>query len=192
MDEAELSAKDADVLEAIFSADGSLAPSADVPVPANSCYTDTYAELAPATLARFRATEARAAAASTGGDQAAACSLLDALVAEAPRYDSALNNRAQIYRLMGDNDAAMRDLNTVIALARATRAFAEACAQRGTLHRLAGDDEAARRDLETAARHGHDWARREGAALNPVAQLCNATVKEMLERERHGHGGGRE
>ena len=166
------------MLDLMFGA-GSSAQSSAVDEQAKDAYG-----LSGEQLAELRRDEARAVALAEQSQLDSALELLNTVVSRAPEYDSALNNRAQVLQLLGRRDDALRDLDTAIALASAANrrtVLKQAYTQRGMLRRVAGDDDGARRDLEQAGELGSALAKREAAKLNPLAQLCNQMVAQVLQ-----------
>ncbi|KAI5776264.1 hypothetical protein EDC01DRAFT_484996 [Geopyxis carbonaria] len=127
----------------------------------------------------------------------AAFDALSTLLASAPTYSSAYNNRAQLRRLLSHpRDSILSDLdaailhadaeeetvhrNTVLVNALTLRALlvGAAAAERGE------DGEGrVRADMERAAGLGGDVAREWCVRWNPYARLCGEIVGEALKRE---------
>ncbi|KAG7262015.1 hypothetical protein CRUP_026654 [Coryphaenoides rupestris] len=84
------------------------------------------------------------------------------------------------------DDGALADLDRAIALSGgAGRTARQALVQRGLLLRLAQRDDDARADFERAAALGSEFARRQAAALNPYAALCNRMLGEVINKLRN-------
>lgn len=123
--------------------------------------------------------------AETARDYSGAKQLLDKVIATCPTYSSAYNNRAQLYRLLGDRDLALADANEAIRHARQKyrpSVLRLALCQRGILRREGGHPEEAFNDFEEAGKLGLEDARKMAVACNPYAKLCNSIVQEMLDK----------
>ena len=117
-----------------------------------------------------------------------------------PEYASALNNRAQVFRLLGKTDEAMEDLDmsiklaydygvlskvglfTKIRLRSITDALHQAYTQRAVLKESLCDSEGSEKDFQMGAKLGNQVAAKK-IAENPYAKLCNAMVAEAMKRE---------
>ncbi len=66
-----------------------------------------------------RRIEREAIASADAGALEEAAAALTSIIDRRPSYASALNNRAQVYRLLGRVDAALSDVNAAIELASA-------------------------------------------------------------------------
>jgi len=100
-----------------------------------------------------------------------------------PQNPSLLNNRAQTYRLKGENQLAMKDLDDAINLCEGDKIVAkQAYTQRGLIKELNGDEEGARKDFEMGAKFGSSIARQEAIKLNPYAKLCNQMLSEAMKK----------
>jgi tetratricopeptide (TPR) repeat protein len=129
--------------------------------------------------------------------------LLTQAIALAPEYPSPYNNRAQVYRLLGEQEKSLADLNRAIELcdSAAPNDFSlvkrQALNQRAWLRYQAAADgggegeggdgdeknsDAAYKDFEAAAALGSTDARRMAVRCNPYARLCNDIMQEMLSR----------
>ena len=163
---------------------------------------------AAAAAAAFAAEERRARALAEAGELAQALAALDAVVRDSEALAggsggdgvrlSALNDRAQVRRLLGDDGGAMVDLDRAVALAErrggggggaseggdagCAAVLAQALMQRSVLRHQrggAGADE----DLRRAAALGHPLAGRAAGgsvAGNAMATLCRDTVQLMV------------
>ena len=167
---------------------------------------------AAAAAAAFAAEERRARALAEAGELAQALAALDAVVRDSEALGggsggdgvrlSALNDRAQVRRLVGDDGGAMVDLDRAVALAErrggeggggggssergdagCAAVLAQALMQRSVLRHQrggAGADE----DLRRAAALGHPLAgRAAGGSVggNAMATLCRDTVQLMMK-----------
>lgn len=125
--------------------------------------------------------------AAQGGDFTASMELFDKVIAMAPKYASVYNNRAQLFRLQGDNERAMEDLNNAIKLSEGKGLPAsQAYVQRGLLHQLNGNCEDHANDFRAAAGLGNNFAKNQLVSMNPYAALCNQMLGEVFSRVRNG------
>jgi len=157
----------------------------------------------------FAAEERRARALADAGELPQALAALDAVVraselagagggadadADAGVRIEALNDRAQVRRLLGDDAAALADLDRAVALgerrgARAAAVLAQALTQRSVLRAKRGNCDAdAAADLRRAAELGQPLAQR-AVGGNAMATLCRDTVSLMLKAGGGGEGG---
>lgn len=99
-----------------------------------------------------------------------------------PDYASAYNNRAQAFRLKGDTNRAMEDLERAITLSdRKGKVGSSALCQRGILQRKLGHDDSAMEDFKEAAALGSAFAKSMLIEMNPYAAMCNAMLKNVFE-----------
>lgn len=127
---------------------------------------------------RLKAEEKRAVDAAESEDLEGALAIINGVLAIQPERESALNNRAQIHRLMGNADAAIADLNSSIDLGekwlethreasvmeqdKIRRVLQRAYLQRSILHKDTGTEAgeaASKADIDKAAQHGSRLAR---------------------------------
>ncbi|XP_055383646.1 tetratricopeptide repeat protein 36 homolog [Condylostylus longicornis] len=95
------------------------------------------------------------------------------------------NNRAQSYRLKGDDKSAFNDLNKAIQLSSDFNYKRTAClayCQRGILHRKYKNIDEARHDFEEAAKLGSKFAKTQLVEINPYAALCNQMLREAFQK----------
>ncbi|KAI9246202.1 hypothetical protein BY458DRAFT_528140 [Sporodiniella umbellata] len=102
-----------------------------------------------------------------------------------PKYASAYNNRAQIYRLQQQPEKALEDLERVIGdLGEGQpKILRQAYTQRAILKRQAGDLVGSRKDFETGAQLGNAVARNVTVQENPYAKMCNQVMMQVMQRE---------
>ncbi|KAI9156051.1 hypothetical protein H9P43_009161 [Blastocladiella emersonii ATCC 22665] len=180
-----ISAHDSSILDLIFSpgAHGAPAPAPPKPDPARpSPSAQAIAALDPATASEMRRLEARGIElAETAADTPAAIAAFTSALALCPANASVLNNRAQAYRLLGDLDAALADLNAAIAHgAGDSFVLKQAHTQRAVVYKSLAQPDQSLADFEAAARHGNEIARIAAVKENPIAQLCNAMVTDLM------------
>ncbi|KAI7886713.1 hypothetical protein K492DRAFT_155584 [Lichtheimia hyalospora FSU 10163] len=142
-------------------------------------------EFAPELLKELQALEKQAVGHANEGRLQEALDVLDQCITREPDYASAYNNRAQVHRLMKNNEAAMNDLDKVIStLGKGQPSILrQAYTQRAILKRSQGDSEGSRIDFEQGARFGNPIARTIAVQENPYAKMCNQMVMEMMSRE---------
>ncbi|XP_055599932.1 tetratricopeptide repeat protein 36 [Uranotaenia lowii] len=100
----------------------------------------------------------------------------------APERPAPWNNRAQAYRYLGNEKAALEDIEQALKLSkRSGRTGCKALCQRGILRRKNKDSDGAREDFEDAAKLGSKFARTQLIELNPYAALCNQMLKEVMK-----------
>lgn len=117
------------------------------------------------------------------GDYITALKFFDEALNHEVSRASVYNNRAQVHRLMGNDNAAFLDLSTAIELANEISLTAcQAHCQRGVLYRKCGNVSAARNDFEKAAKLGSKFARNQLVELNPYAALCNQMLGDIFEK----------
>lgn len=113
----------------------------------------------PNLIDEVRRLEAKAVRMAEDGNLSESLGLLDKAVARLPTDASLFNNRAQVYRLLGDNEAALADLDHAIRISGGKgRAAKQAFTQRGLLHKLAGKNEEALNDFKAAGQLGSAFA----------------------------------
>ncbi|XP_050414251.1 tetratricopeptide repeat protein 36 homolog [Patella vulgata] len=121
------------------------------------------------------------------GDIDGALNLFNQAVAKAPEWPSAYNNRAQAYRMKGQNEEALLDLSKAIQLSNGIgKPAKQAFTQRALLRKLAGNDEDALEDFKKAAQLGNEFAKQQIVAANPYAAMCNAMLGEVIHKIRTG------
>ncbi|XP_065075655.1 tetratricopeptide repeat protein 36 homolog [Ochlerotatus camptorhynchus] len=100
----------------------------------------------------------------------------------APERPAPWNNRAQVYRYLGNEKAALEDIEQALKLSnRSGRTGCRALCQRGVLRRKNKDTDGAREDFEAAAKLGSQFARTQLIELNPYAALCNQMLREVMK-----------
>ncbi|RKP25255.1 hypothetical protein SYNPS1DRAFT_4566, partial [Syncephalis pseudoplumigaleata] len=134
-------------------------------------------------LAQLKALELEAVKAAEANDHPRAIERLSEAIALCPEYASAYNNRAQVYRLMGESDRAFEDLELAIKHAGGNKAvLRQAYTQRGIIQKARGNTDAAFRDFEQGGRLGSDIAKEAAVRENPYAKMCNAIVMEAMNK----------
>ncbi|CAH1397078.1 unnamed protein product [Nezara viridula] len=94
---------------------------------------------------------------------------------------SGYNNRAQAYRLLGEDSRALDDLYNALKLCKVkSKVQCQALCQRALLYRKSGDDEKAREDFQLAAENGSQFAKKQLAEMNPYAAMCNQMLHHMM------------
>lgn len=145
-----------------------------------------------------RAVEKEAVAAAEAGDLEKALSTLSAGLEKHPDRGSLLNNRAQVFRLLGKNADAELDLDKAIEVEsawidsheelkgsaqdkRCRRVLQQAFTQRAILKHKAGDSAGQEADMAAAAAYGSAMARMLTSETNPYAAMCHTAVAKMIE-----------
>ncbi|RWS02501.1 tetratricopeptide repeat protein-like protein, partial [Dinothrombium tinctorium] len=104
-----------------------------------------------------------------------------------PNNGSAYNNLAQVMRLKGDTDDALKNLNIAINLSSNKRnTLRQSLCQRALIYRLKGKDEECLNDFKEAAKLGSEFAKQQVVQLNPYSALCNQMLSEMISKLRQG------
>lgn len=131
-------------------------------------------------IEEIRGLEAEAVRKAESGDLPGALSVLDKAVGRMPTDASLFNNRAQVHRLLGNNTAALVDLDQAIRLSGGKgKAARQAFTQRGLLHKLAGENDEALDDFKVAAQLGSAFA--QAQVLNLVTtRSCVAVTRVIL------------
>ncbi|XP_066936319.1 tetratricopeptide repeat protein 36 homolog [Clytia hemisphaerica] len=118
------------------------------------------------------------------GDFEESLSQFNEVLKLAPSYASGYNNRAQLFRLKGENESAMNDLNKAIELSQGKGyAASQAFVQRALISRLNKDNETALEDFQKAAKLGNAFAKQQITEMNPYAALCNQMLCEVFAKE---------
>ena len=116
-------------------------------------------------------------------------------ISAAPERPSCYNNRAQAYRLKGDIQSALNDLNMAIRQyydninandKAGIKAARQAYCQRGLIYRRNGRDEDAMGDFKAAADLGSGFAKSLIIQLNPYAAMCNKMLKDVFSKLQCG------
>ena len=129
----------------------------------------------PSLVEEMRGLEAEAVRMAEGGNLPGALSILEKAINRFPTDASLFNNRAQVYRLLGDNRAALADLDQAIKLSGSKgKAARQAFTQRGLLHKLSGENEEALSDFKIAAQLGSAFA--QAQVLNLVVSCVVMTL----------------
>ncbi|KAJ1822294.1 hypothetical protein LPJ56_000885 [Coemansia sp. RSA 2599] len=97
-------------------------------------------------------------------------------------YSSAYNNRAQVYRLMGNLEDALRDLDRAIEYAQEERVLGQAYTQKAIILRSKGDQDGAYYNFSMGARLGNEVAIMAAPKENPYAKLCGKMVSEAMRQ----------
>ncbi|KAJ1920351.1 hypothetical protein H4219_001326 [Mycoemilia scoparia] len=134
---------------------------------------------------KYKKLEASAVVDAEKGDFEAAVSKLSEILELYNDYASAYNNRAQVYRLLGQTKSALNDLEKAIEFGDATT-LGHAYTQRAIIKKSMGDADAAYQDFVSGSKYGNEVAKKAAVHENPYAKLCNATVSEAMRLYREG------
>eukprot|EP00112_Aurelia_sp_Birch-Aquarium-sp1_P007557 Seg1823.11 transcript_id=Seg1823.11/GoldUCD/mRNA.D3Y31 product="Tetratricopeptide repeat protein 36" protein_id=Seg1823.11/GoldUCD/D3Y31 len=174
--------KDDLVLEAIFNPN---LPNVTEEEICKECSCDD--ELDPAILSKVKELEIEGVNAAEAGDMEKSLQVLNNAINLAPNYASSYNNRAQLYRIQGDMEAAKQDLETAISLSNGQgKAAAQAYTQRALLKKVDGDNEGAYHDFKRAACLGNSFAKSQAVQMNPYAALCNQMLSQAVDKLKRG------
>ncbi|KAI8807064.1 tetratricopeptide repeat protein 36-like protein [Cladochytrium replicatum] len=171
-----MSKNDLEVLNLIFNPESGYAPAAD------STESEPLPEPDERTLAQLKAIELEGVRLA---EKNALTSALEAFTKATelwPTYASVYNNRAQLYRLLGNTDAARADLDTAIRCGVGnSTVLKQAYTQRAILRRQQGDGEGAEADFAQGARYGNEVAK-SVVKNNPYAKLCGDMVQQAMAK----------
>ncbi|KAG2227146.1 hypothetical protein INT45_003876 [Circinella minor] len=146
---------------------------------------DTYAtDINPEALKELKQIEQQAIEHANNGQLKDALNILNTCISREPTYAPAYNNRAQVYRLLKDNEAALKDLNSAVEKANGQNwILRQAYTQRAILKKQMGDKDGSLEDFQLGAKHGSPIAREIAVSENPYAKMCNQAVMEVMSRE---------
>ncbi|KAI9491338.1 tetratricopeptide repeat protein 36-like protein [Zychaea mexicana] len=146
---------------------------------------DAYASsIDPELLKELKQLEHEGIEHANNGKVQDALNSLDACISREPAYAAAYNNRAQVHRLMKNNEAAMKDLDSAIEKANDQNwILRQAYTQRAILKKQMGDKDGSLDDFQLGAKHGSPIAREIVVSENPYAKMCNQAVMEVMGRE---------
>ncbi|XP_055903426.1 tetratricopeptide repeat protein 36 homolog [Eupeodes corollae] len=100
-----------------------------------------------------------------------------------PSRCSVYNNKAQVLRLKGDDDGALKDLEKALELSsQQARTRCQALCQRGLLYRKMENLSAAKQDFEEASKLGSKFARNQLVEINPYSALCNQMLQAAFQK----------
>jgi len=115
-------------------------------------------------------------------DYEAAMECLKEALSVLPDRASVYNNRAQLWRLMSDDEAAMCDLDKAIELSGGQGKTASfAFTQRALILKMRGEKKKALEDFKKAADLGNLFAKKEVVDSNPYAALCNQMLAKAFK-----------
>lgn len=110
--------------------------------------------------------------------------ILNEVIEKCPKYASGYNNRAQLYRIQGNNESAINDLNKAIEMSHGKGlAASQAYMQRGLMSKQSNDTENALEDFRKASKLGNVFAKQLLLEMNPYAALCNKMLSEVFAKE---------
>ncbi|KAJ3151515.1 Tetratricopeptide repeat protein 36 [Geranomyces variabilis] len=133
-------------------------------------------------LERLKALEQEAVYLAEQKDVEGGIAKLDECILLCPEYASAYNNRAQAYRLKGENDKALGDLDFAIKHGEGNPPILkQAYTQRAIIRKAQGNEVGAESDFAQGARFGNEIAK-AAVKNNPYAKMCNAIVMEAMSK----------
>ncbi|TPX45778.1 hypothetical protein SeMB42_g01312 [Synchytrium endobioticum] len=136
------------------------------------------------TLSELKQLESQAVKAAEAGNVQSALSIFTECITKCDHYASAYNNRAQVYRLMNDDDKALQDLHKAVHYAgNDHKVLGNAYTQRAAIRKRNGDAESAESDFQMGAKHGNEVAKLF-IKSNPFAKMCNLVVSEAMAELR--------
>ncbi|KAI8143852.1 hypothetical protein BJV82DRAFT_609645 [Fennellomyces sp. T-0311] len=155
------------------------------PPPQDTQETDTYENhIDSKLLDELKQKEREGIEHANKGDLQAALASLNSCISREPNYAPAYNNRAQVHRLMKNNESALKDLNSAIDKAKGHNwILRQAYTQRAILKKQMGDKEGSLADFQLGAKHGSPIAREIAVSENPYAKMCNQAMMEVMSRE---------
>jgi tetratricopeptide (TPR) repeat protein len=115
-----------------------------------------------------------------GGDLQEALEMFTSITVDNPKYPSAFNNRAQIYRLMARDQEALKDLNHCISLNPPNTILRQAYTQRSVIYKQMDNLKASDEDLLKAAQCGSVEAKCLVKEKNPFAKMCNQVISGLM------------
>ncbi|KAJ3273762.1 Tetratricopeptide repeat protein 36 [Terramyces sp. JEL0728] len=137
-------------------------------------------EIDPSLLMRLKQFEFEAVDAAQKEDYNKALEFLDSAIALHSTYASAFNNRAQVYRILGETDKALQDIKVAIKYG-GPATLKQAYTQRAVIHKNAGEEAEAEKDFAKGAQYGNEIAQAM-VKNNPYAKLCNQMVSEAMAK----------
>lgn len=187
MEYEDISAHDKAVLTRIFSPN---LPYGDIVYEDHSVGL-TFVEIETDELKNAKQLEIEGVNLAESGHVENAIELFNKAILLAPEHASSYNNRAQAYRLQGNIQASLQDLNKAIELCHGQGKVAcQAFTQRGLIKRLAEDEDGSKEDLRNAANLGGQFAKQLLQTMNPYAALCNQMLTEVMSKLRSGQDSG--
>jgi tetratricopeptide (TPR) repeat protein len=113
-------------------------------------------------------------------DYECALSTLTVIIEEYPYYGSAYNNRAQVYRIMGNENSALVDIEKAIEYGDGS-VLKQAYTQRAIIKKKVGDEQGAELDFQKGAQYGNKVAK-SAVKNNPFAKMCNEMVNQIINK----------
>ncbi|KAF9157549.1 Tetratricopeptide repeat protein 36 [Actinomortierella ambigua] len=175
-----VSGHDARILDMVFNPEGTMQPDREN----QDSQNQKPVVIEPELLKKVQKLEQESILLAEKDDVEGAVEELTKAIELCPQYASAYNNRAQAYRILKNDDAALADLD--LAIRHGTGQpdiLKQAYTQRGIIKKLRGDKEEAQIDFELGARYGNPVAKAVSVQDNPISQLCGAMVRDMLSAE---------
>ncbi|KAI8620460.1 hypothetical protein BC830DRAFT_1099305 [Chytriomyces sp. MP71] len=179
-----MASRDNHILDAIFSGDFSnLGPTAPTSTFGEEAEARKYPVPNEHLLSQLKGLETDAVEAVEGAnDLEKALQILANAMLLCPTYGSAYNNRAQVLRMQGNNEEALKDLDLAIEYGAGDAALLkQAYTQRAIVKKALGDIEGSDRDFGMGSKYGSSVAK-QAVMNNPYAKMCNAIVTEVMSK----------
>ncbi|KAJ3096194.1 Tetratricopeptide repeat protein 36 [Phlyctochytrium planicorne] len=170
------SKRDQQILDLIFN------PDLELVLPEPDAESSPYPSPDEDTLAKLKGLEKEAVGYAEKGKIDDAIAVFGKCVVLWSTYASSYNNRAQAYRMKGENEKALADLDLAIQYGVGdAKILKQAYSQRGFLRKHLGNVKGAEEDLSMGAKYGNDLAKAH-VQNNPYAKMCGAMVQEAMAR----------
>jgi tetratricopeptide (TPR) repeat protein len=115
------------------------------------------------------------------GDLNKALEIFSSLISDNPNYSSARNNRAQVLRLMGRDDEALKDLDYCLSLKPSRSISRQVYTQKSIIYKKRKDFKASDEALVKAAQCGSAEAKCIVKEKNPFAKMCNQAYFQAVD-----------
>ncbi|KAJ3019277.1 UNVERIFIED_CONTAM: Tetratricopeptide repeat protein 36 [Siphonaria sp. JEL0065] len=183
---ANITSRDDKILDAIFSQDFSALDESNNIAKGNTTTKKEpiYPIADPETLAKLVSLEKLGVEAAENNDLELAVKHFSGCIDSWPWYPSAYNNRAQAWRMIGENGKAKEDVEEAIKYAEGQgdeKVLKMAYAQSAVLKKNEGDLVGAEAALLMSARMGNEISK-AAVKNNPYAKLCSNMVTELMSK----------
>ncbi|KAJ1989915.1 hypothetical protein H4R33_001913 [Dimargaris cristalligena] len=181
-----LTNRDTNVLDALFEGGGDITSAGlqGIKESNTALPAEEFSPVSPipeTMLAGLKKREVEGVALAEKDDLDGALLHFSAVISQCAKYASAYNNRAQVYRLQNQYDAALDDLAMALKYSNGDpKVLKQAYTQRAIIKRARGDTDGAFYDFELGGKYGNPVAKDAAVLENPYSKLCNAIMKESL------------